>query len=128
MLGLATTIVAFLSLPLIAAAPSINPYRRETLTEAASNAKYLIHTIPTGTMASVFPDTGRPFAMMEYHAACHPTPDPSLTFVLMPISLSTRNILANEHHYATYTVQMPAEGIRSPMSRGRVAFIGVSHF
>ena len=60
---------------------------------------------------------------MEYHAPCHP--DPSLTFVLMPISLSTRNILKSENHYATYTVQMPSEGVRSPMSRGRVAFIGV---
>jgi len=78
-------------------------------------------------MASVFPsegdNAGRPFAMMEYHAPCHP--DPSLTFVLMPISLSTRNILKNDNHYATYTVQMPSEGVRSPMSRGRVAFIGV---
>jgi hypothetical protein len=44
---------------------------------------------------------------------------------LMPISLSTRNILKNDNHYATYTVQMPSEGVRSPMSRGRVAFIGV---
>jgi hypothetical protein len=100
---------------------------RETLYEAASNAKHLIHTISTGTMASVFPsegdNAGRPFAMMEYHAPCHS--DPSLTFVLMPISLSTRNILKNDNHYATYTVQMPSEGVRSPMSRGRVAFIGV---
>jgi hypothetical protein len=105
----------------------IAPAHRETLLEAASNAKHLVHTISTGTMASVFPlegdNAGRPFAMMEYHAPCHP--DPSLTFVLMPISLSTRNILKNDNHYATYTVQMPSEGVRSPMSRGRVAFIGV---
>jgi hypothetical protein len=114
-----TTLIAALALPLSTIA---------TLHEAASNAKHLIHTMSTGTMASVFPsegdNAGRPFAMMEYHAPCHP--DPSLTFVLMPISLSTRNILRNDNHYATYTVQMPSEGVRSPMSRGRVAFIGVS--
>jgi hypothetical protein len=120
-----TSLIALtLALPSIAS-PHIH---RETLTEAASNAKHLIHTISTGTMASVFPsegdNAGRPFAMMEYHAPCHP--NPSLTFVLMPISLSTRNILKNDNHYATYTVQMPSEGVRSPMSRGRVAFIGVS--
>lgn len=116
------------------AAPPSAASHRETLAEAASNAKQLVHTISTGTMASVFPalegspNSGRPFAMMEYHAPCHPSPDVSLTFVLMPISLSTRNILASEGHHATYTVQMPAEGVRSPMSRGRVAFIGVSTF
>jgi hypothetical protein len=125
MLPKATSLIALsLAIPTIAS-PHVH---RETLSEAASNAKHLIHTISTGTMASVFPsegdNAGRPFAMMEYHAPCHP--DPSLTFVLMPISLSTRNILKNDNHYATYTVQMPSEGVRSPMSRGRVAFIGVS--
>lgn len=125
MLAKATSLIALaLASPAIAS-PHIH---RETLFEAASNAKHLIHTISTGTMASVFPsegdNAGRPFAMMEYHAPCHT--DPSLTFVLMPISLSTRNILKNDNHYATYTVQMPSEGVRSPMSRGRVAFIGVS--
>jgi len=124
MFAKATSLIALaLAIPTIAS-PHVH---RETLSEAASNAKHLIHTISTGTMASVFPsegdNAGRPFAMMEYHAPCHP--DPSLTFVLMPISLSTRNILKNDNHYATYTVQMPSEGVRSPMSRGRVAFIGV---
>jgi hypothetical protein len=124
MFARATSLLALsLAIPTIAS-PHVH---RETLSEAASNAKHLIHTISTGTMASVFPsegdNAGRPFAMMEYHAPCHP--DPSLTFVLMPISLSTRNILKNDNHYATYTVQMPSEGVRSPMSRGRVAFIGV---
>jgi hypothetical protein len=124
MFAKATSLIALsLAIPTLAS-PHIH---RETLSEAASNAKHLIHTISTGTMASVFPsegdNAGRPFAMMEYHAPCHP--DPSLTFVLMPISLSTRNILKNDNHYATYTVQMPSEGVRSPMSRGRVAFIGV---
>jgi hypothetical protein len=124
--GLVQAIALAASLMNAVASPS--PYHRETLAEAASNAKHLVHSISTGTMASVFPsegdNAGRPFAMMEYHAPCHP--DPSLTFVLMPISLSTRNILKNDNHYATYTVQMPSEGVRSPMSRGRVAFIGVS--
>ena len=125
MLAKTTSLIA-----LALASPAIaSPhFHRETLSEAASSAKHLIHSISTGTMASVFPsegdNAGRPFAMMEYHAPCHP--DPSLTFVLMPISLSTRNILKNDNHYATYTVQMPSEGVRSPMSRGRVAFIGVS--
>lgn len=128
MIGLPTYLAAIALAAGITVNANPQPLRRETLQEAASNAKHLIHTISTGTMASVFPsegdNAGRPFAMMEYHAPCHP--DPSLTFVLMPISLSTRNILRNDNHYATYTVQMPAEGVRSPMSRGRVAFIGVS--
>ncbi|WVQ84374.1 hypothetical protein IAT38_006526 [Cryptococcus sp. DSM 104549] len=99
---------------------------RETIGEAAVNTKKLIHDVSTGTMASVFPEgtdhAGRPFALMEYHAPCHPSP--SLTFLLLPVSLSTRNILNTPSHRATYTVQTPTQGVKSPMSKGRVAFIG----
>ncbi|WVF68776.1 hypothetical protein IAT40_003548 [Kwoniella sp. CBS 6097] len=99
---------------------------RETLYEAAHNARQLLKDVKTGTMASVFPDSselgGRPFAMLEYHAPCHH--NGSLTFILMPISRSTQNILRDNEHHATYTVSMPAEGVWSPMSRGRVALIG----
>ena len=61
---------------------------------------------------------------MQYHAPCFDSP--ALTMLLMPISLSTRNVLSNPSHSATYTIQMPMDGVSSPMSRGRVAFIGVS--
>ncbi|WVR06588.1 hypothetical protein IAU60_003620 [Kwoniella sp. DSM 27419] len=100
--------------------------RRETLGEAAHNARRIVRDVTTGTMASVFPDTsdlaGRPFAMMEYHAPCYA--NGSLTFILMPISRSTQNILREPSHHATYTVSMPTDGVRSPMSRGRVALMG----
>ncbi|CAD6579498.1 MAG: hypothetical protein TREMPRED_002508 [Tremellales sp. Tagirdzhanova-0007] len=96
---------------------------RETMLEAGMR---LVHDVNTGTMASVFPpdteNAGQPFALMEYHAPCFPSP--SLTMLLMPISLSTRNILSTPSHHATYTIQMPMERSSSPMSRRRVAFIG----
>ncbi|OXG33648.1 hypothetical protein C359_02128 [Cryptococcus neoformans Bt120] len=106
---------------------------RETLEEAgklttiaAINTKKLIKDVTVGTMSSVFPDGtdngGRPFAMMEYHAPCHPPP--SLTFLLLPISLSTHNIMASSSHYASYSVAMPHKDVWSPMSLSRVAFIG----
>ncbi|WVQ65346.1 uncharacterized protein L199_003522 [Kwoniella botswanensis] len=100
--------------------------RRETLVEAAHNARVLVKYVKTGTLASVFPDTtdlaGRPFAMMEYHAPCYS--NGSLTLILMPISRSTQNIFQNPGHHVAYTVSMPTEGVRSPMSRGRVALMG----
>jgi hypothetical protein len=60
----------------------------------------------------------------QYHAPCHSSS--SLTFSLMPISLSTHNILQDELHRATYTVSMPYDNARSAMSRARVSLIGVS--
>ncbi|KAK6907769.1 hypothetical protein L486_05690 [Kwoniella mangroviensis CBS 10435] len=100
--------------------------RRETLEEAAHNARVLVKDVKTGTLASVFPNmtdlAGRPFAMMEYHAPCYS--NGSLTLILMPISRSTQNIFQNPGHHAAYTVSMPTEGVRSPMSRGRVALMG----
>ncbi|OCF37309.1 hypothetical protein I316_01218 [Kwoniella heveanensis BCC8398] len=108
----------------------VHDTHRETLFEAAHNARQLLKDVKTGTMASVYPDSsdlsGRPFAMMEYHAPCYH--NGSLTFILMPISRSTQNILRNKDHHATYTVSMPAEGIWSPMSRGRVALMGNMEF
>ena len=81
---------------------------------------------------------GHPFALMEvrpihdnheliltmsqYHAPCFLSP--FLTMLLMPISLSTRNILSTPFHSATYTLSMPMDYAPSPMSRGRVALIG----
>ncbi|WWD18747.1 hypothetical protein CI109_103201 [Kwoniella shandongensis] len=118
--------LTYVSLVMGMAVPPEQQAHRETLAEAAVNTKKLVHRYTTGTMASVFPDTsdnaGRPFALMEYHAPCHPSP--SLTFLLLPISLSTSNILHTDHHYATYTVTTPPEGARTPMSQGRVAFMG----
>ncbi|WWC96528.1 hypothetical protein V866_003396 [Kwoniella sp. B9012] len=100
--------------------------RRETLVEAAHNARVLVKDVKTGTLASVFPDAtdlaGRPFAMMEYHAPCYS--NGSLTLILMPISRSAQNIFQNPGHHVAYTVSMPTEGVRSPMSRGRVALMG----
>ncbi|KAK8858855.1 hypothetical protein IAR55_003085 [Kwoniella newhampshirensis] len=122
-------LAALLSLLSIAAGMVVPPNsqaHRETLAEAAVNTKGLVHKYTTGTMASVFPHAsdhaGRPFALMEYHAPCHPSP--SLTFLLLPISLSTNNILHTDHHYATYTITTPPEGARSPMGQGRVALMG----
>ncbi|KAK4684321.1 hypothetical protein P7C73_g5869, partial [Tremellales sp. Uapishka_1] len=89
---------------------------RETIEEAAENIRTLVHDITTGTIASVFPH--------ESEHADAPCDSPtSLTFLLLPISLSTHNILSSPSHYATYTVQMSSD-VKSPMSRGRVAFIG----
>ena len=62
--------------------------------------------------------------MAQYHAPCFASP--YLTMLLMPISLSTRNILANTSHPATYTISDPVDFVQSPMSQGRAAFIGVS--
>ncbi|WRT68049.1 uncharacterized protein IL334_005024 [Kwoniella shivajii] len=106
--------------------PSDQLIRRETLAEAAHNARIIVKDVKTGTMASVFPEesdlAGRPFAMMEYHAPCYS--NGSLTIILMPISRSTQNIFNDPGHHVAYTVSMPTEGIRSPMSRGRVALMG----
>ncbi|WWC62877.1 uncharacterized protein I303_105475 [Kwoniella dejecticola CBS 10117] len=106
--------------------PESSSTRRETLNEAAHNARVLIKEVKTGTMASVYPDTsdlaGRPFAMMEYHAPCYS--NGSLALILMPISRSTQNIFQDPGHHIAYTVNMPTEGVRSPMSRGRVALMG----
>ncbi|ORY31858.1 pyridoxamine 5'-phosphate oxidase-domain-containing protein [Naematelia encephala] len=109
------------------ALPSQQPEQaRETVQEAASFIKHLVNDVTTGTLASVFPshspDADRPFALMEYHAPCHPSP--SLTFLLFPISLSTRNILSTPSQYASYTVQSLTKPHTSAMSQGRVAFIG----
>ncbi|WWC88398.1 uncharacterized protein L201_003309 [Kwoniella dendrophila CBS 6074] len=107
--------------------PSSNEWvKRETLAEAAHNARDLVKDVKTGTMASVYPESsdfaGRPFAMMEYHAPCYS--NGSLALILMPISRSTQNIFQDPGHHIAYTVSMPTEGIKSPMSRGRVALMG----
>ncbi|WWC71028.1 uncharacterized protein I206_104981 [Kwoniella pini CBS 10737] len=106
--------------------PSDQLTNRETLVEAAHNARMLVRDVNTGTMASVYPNTsdlaGRPFAMMEYHAPCYS--NGSLTLILMPISRSTQNIFQDPGHHIAYTVNMPTEGIKSPMSRSRVALMG----
>jgi hypothetical protein len=60
----------------------------------------------------------------QYHAPCHPSP--ALTFLLFPESVSTRNILASKEHLAGYTLSMPIQGVRSPVARARVSFMGVS--
>ncbi|WVW84983.1 hypothetical protein I302_107019 [Kwoniella bestiolae CBS 10118] len=122
-LSILLTLTSVLGLTL----PSLDPSsRRETLAEAAHNARVLVKDLKTGTMASVYPDStdfaGRPFAMMEYHAPCYS--NGSLTLILMPISRSTQNIFQNPGHHVAYTVSMPTEGVRSPMSRGRVALMG----
>ncbi|KAI9634795.1 pyridoxamine 5'-phosphate oxidase-domain-containing protein [Dioszegia hungarica] len=122
-------LVSVLSLVAIAQAAAVGQLpliARETIEEAAVHAKQLVHSSVTGTLASVFPANstlaGRPHTILEYHAPCHHSP--SLTFLLFPISLSTKNIFGAEGHYAGYTVSDPIDGVRSPMSRGRVAFTG----
>ncbi|ORX37139.1 pyridoxamine 5'-phosphate oxidase-domain-containing protein [Kockovaella imperatae] len=99
---------------------------RESIEAAAYHVKEMVHRQTTGTIASVFPPdsehAGHPFALMEYHAPCFPAP--ALTMLLMPIALSTRNILANSSHPATYTISEKVPFDPSPMSQARVAFIG----
>ncbi|WOO77917.1 uncharacterized protein LOC62_01G001471 [Vanrija pseudolonga] len=103
------------------------PQHRETLPEAVQSVKRLVKEIGTGTMASVFPETaganaGYPYALMESHAPCHP--DGALTFISFPISLMTRNIRADPHNKAAYTLQTPLKQGVSAYGQPRVSFTG----
>lgn len=109
-----------------ALAPGHGDEFRESLEDAAVNAKRLVSEHPTGTIATVFPDNstnaGRPYAIMEYAAACHDAP--GITFLLFPESVTTQNLLASPGKYVTYTVSEPFEGARSAVAQARVAFMG----
>ncbi|WVQ73315.1 hypothetical protein IAR50_002883 [Cryptococcus sp. DSM 104548] len=126
---------------------------KESALDAAANIKKLVHQVTTGTLSSVFPASaddppqfregikfgyrhangeeyvpykpkleGRPFALPEYHAPCHSAP--SLTFLILPISRSSKNILQHPQHYATYTLAAEVGKGETSMSSARVALIG----
>ncbi|ODN81899.1 hypothetical protein L202_02247 [Cryptococcus amylolentus CBS 6039] len=127
--------------------------REEDARDAAINIKKLVHQVTSGTLSSVFPASaddpphlapgvkfthrdengnefipykpkmeGRPFALPEYHAPCHSAP--SLTFLILPISRSSQNILEHPQHYATYTLAEELKKGETSMSSARVALMG----
>nr|ODN80240.1 hypothetical protein L203_05828 [Cryptococcus depauperatus CBS 7841] len=96
-----------------------------------SNAQELAHNVAIGTMPSIFSsgiDTvavGQPFTLMEYHASCHLPP--SLTFLLLPISLSIHNILHTPFYHATYTIATPSYNPVPLIESSRAAFIDAKY-
>ncbi|CED84463.1 FMN-binding split barrel [Phaffia rhodozyma] len=98
---------------------------RQTMPEAAVSARKLLTEQGTGTIGTVFPAdrpddiAGSPFALMEYQVP-HPKDQSSLLLLLMPISTSTKNILASSSHEASFTVQ----NSKGRVDQERVSLIG----
>lgn len=113
----------------------------KTDNQYASSDSFYMDSLDSGPSTG-WKTPGAPFAMLEYHAPCFPLP--SLTFLLLPVSLSVRNLLASKTRKVSYMIReesvsgsnklvgginqkvMKGRKNRGMMDHARVSLIGVS--
>ncbi|KAA8900025.1 pyridoxamine 5'-phosphate oxidase-domain-containing protein, partial [Sphaerosporella brunnea] len=98
-----------------------------TVAEAAKQARRLVLSEPVGTLSTVFPEgnthglAGLPIGLMDYHADCSATGDPTL--LGMGIATSFRNALPTNSSISL-SVREHAPRMFSPVAHPRVSLIG----